>query len=120
MRGKDIAGGIINGIFLGLYAAWVFFWHYRDLENVVSLGSLSMGAVFGWMLRYFLIRMRDFESKNLALLITAVIGSTVVAVFQPFGGGHDLPPEFFYYPIGLAIGFFAQAVWNLFVERSTS
>lgn len=115
MRFKDHLGAAFSGVLLLAFVVWFFHWHATDLQRIIPLGALSLGVVFGWTMRYFLMRLEKFTSNELAIVIATLIGTTVLAVFRPFGGGKDLPEEFFYYPVGLAIGFFAATIWNLFI-----
>jgi hypothetical protein len=110
----DKWGGAISGFLLFLFTAWVLYWNFHELGRPVPLGSLCLGVVFGWILRYFLTRLQSYKMTAFALVVSTLIGTTVLALFKPFGD-KPVSDEFFYYPIGLAIGFFAAAVWNIFV-----
>ncbi len=82
---------------------------------VPALGSLSLGIVVGWLVRFFLRRFRTFTPKTLGTVVTILVGGAVVR----FLSADTL--VWWWYPIGLLVGFVAYtllALWALGLPRS--
>jgi hypothetical protein len=74
------------------------------------LGSLSLGFVMGWLMRYCLIRFKRFDAKVLGSVASVICGGAVLKLFQadPFS------VTVWGYPIGLAIGVVSYPLVALF------
>jgi hypothetical protein len=73
--------------------------------TVQDIGAICFGIVVGWVTYRTLRRSTEAVSLgNIAAVIGAVGGGTVVAVYKPS------TDAFGYYSIGLAIGFFAYLI----------
>ena len=71
------------------------------------IGSICLGTVIGWLIRYFIRRFRSFTPKVFGALLTALFGG---AVLRLFGADQNV---LWCYPIGIFIGFFAYTIAGL-------
>jgi uncharacterized membrane protein YeaQ/YmgE (transglycosylase-associated protein family) len=67
------------------------------------IGSICFGVVIGWITYRVLRREQNTGISDIAAVIGAVGGATVLAIFKT-------PDEFGAYCIGLAVGFFAYLI----------
>jgi hypothetical protein len=75
------------------------------MSNVVpALGSTSLGIVIGWLVRYFIRRFQKFTPAVFSAVISIILGGVVVKFL-----GTD-PNVWWFYPIGLLLGFVAYQV----------
>lgn len=75
---------------------------------IAIIGSLSLGMVVGWLVWYFLTRLKRFTVRTLTALLSIVVGGTIIKLF-----GNN-PTVIWCYPIGLLIGFIIYTVAALF------
>ncbi len=71
-------------------------------------GSFCLGAVVGWLIRYFLRRLRSFSSKALGTVVSLIVGLAPGIVFI---GSTDYVWTYF---IGVALGF---VVYHVIASR---
>ena len=77
---------------------------------IPAIGSLSLGIVIGWLVRYFIRRYSSFGPKALSSTISILAGGGVLKYFDPNAN------IIWFYPIGLLIGFIIYtviAIWEL-------
>ena len=67
---------------------------------IIVSGALCLGIVIGWLVRYFLNRLREYTVQSLASIVTILVGGTITKFLDsdPFSLGTRV------YPIGLLIG----------------
>ncbi len=74
------------------------------MSLVPAVGAMCLGIVIGWLTRYFVFRFNSFKPMTLTAVISAIVGGTVVGFL-----GAD-KSVWWFYPIGLLIGFVVYAV----------
>lgn len=63
------------------------------------LGSLCLGVVLGWLVRYFLDRFKTFNTKVFGSVVSILCGGVVAKLLpDPFGYWG------WFYPVGLLLG----------------
>jgi hypothetical protein len=67
----------------------------------VFLGSICLGVVIGWLVRFFLERSKRFTLKVLSGVVSVITGAAVTEVLGSYHVAH------WAYPIGLLIGLLA-------------
>lgn len=80
------------------------------MSTVEILGSLSVGIVVGYVVRYFIRRLEKFTVQALSGVVIVLLGGAAV---QFFGDNREL---LFVYAIGLFLGFIVlyTAIYVLF------
>jgi hypothetical protein len=77
-----------------------------------AVGPICIGMVVGWMLYFFMRMYRLFSPKTLAATLTAIAGGPVLTFLEKLTGGNNASPNIgLYYFLGVAIGFFAYAIY---------
>ena len=66
-------------------------------------------------MRFYINRTTSFGIAEFSAVIAALVGATIAGLFKTPSG--VLETHFFFYPVGLLIGFFGAQVWNLFVPE---
>lgn len=66
---------------------------------VIALGSISLGAVVGWLIRYFIRRFKRFTPQALTAVLSVVVGGSIVRLLTT----NDLAIWFYF--MGLLVGF---------------
>jgi hypothetical protein len=69
-----------------------------------ALGACSLGIVIGWLVRYFIRRFTTFNPQVLSTLVSILVGGVVIR----FLDGDKT--AWWFYPIGLLIGFIVYSV----------
>jgi NhaP-type Na+/H+ or K+/H+ antiporter len=80
------------------------------MSLVPAIGTLSLGIVIGWLVRYFIRRFKNFTPQAFGLVVSIMLGGAVVKFLDAD------PSVTFYYPIGLLIGFVVYTVLALFID----
>jgi hypothetical protein len=73
---------------------------------VQSIGSTCLGIVMGWLVRYFLFRYEKFNPKILGATVSILLGGVVIK----FIGNSSQEIVFWFYPIGVFLGFIAYTI----------
>jgi len=73
-------------------------------------GPISVGAVVGWMLYYFMRKYKLFSPKTLAATLGALAGGPVLTVLERWASGGDAKLGLWYF-LGVGIGFFVYALY---------
>ena len=76
---------------------------------LILLGALSLGIVIGWLVRFFLDRLRVFNVKALASIVSILVGGVVAH----FLGADPFRVSVWAYPIGLLIGILVYPLISL-------
>jgi hypothetical protein len=71
---------------------------------VSSIGCASLGIVIGWLVRFFLYRMKSFTPKALSSIVSIVAGGAAIRFLE-----HNSGPVW-WYTIGLLLGFIIYSV----------
>lgn len=66
------------------------------------VGSLCLGIVMGWLVRYFLERFSQFNAKVLGSVVSVIAGGVIVHLFE--GNNPITQYAHWYYFIGLLPG----------------
>jgi hypothetical protein len=67
-----------------------------------TIGSICLGIVMGWLVRYCLDRFRQFTPKVLGSVVSVIVGGAVIHIFQ--GGDSITRYAQWYYFMGLLGG----------------
>ena len=67
----------------------------------MGIGVIALGIFVGWITRYFLRRQKSFPLMAMSTLLGIVLGGVVLNLFT----GPAFDDLFWFYPIGLVIGF---------------
>lgn len=73
----------------------------------MGIGVIALGVFVGWITRFFVARLSSFSIKTMGALISVVLGGVVLNLFA----GPAFDDLFWFYPIGLLIGF-ALGKWQ--------
>lgn len=109
---RDDLGGVVTSIIFAVFFIWFAAVHYGELQDITMFGSCGLGALIGWIARFYLVRFVAFNVTNFVALAGALAGGAAVKFLAT---GPE--PLIFFYFSGLVFGFFAAHVWNLF-DRS--
>lgn len=66
------------------------------------VGSVCLGIVMGWLVRYFLDRFEKFNAKVLGSVVSVIAGGAIVRVFE--GNSPIDHYAHWYYFVGLFLG----------------
>jgi hypothetical protein len=70
-------------------------------------GTFCLGIVVMWIVRLFVVKLEKPELTWLTALLTALFGGAAIGLLGKFSqNGIVWPKEFWFYPIGLAVGLF--------------
>jgi hypothetical protein len=72
-------------------------------NTIPIIGSLSLGIVIGWLVRYFIRRFRTFTPTVLGSVISLLFGGVAIKLL---GGDKTV---FWCYPIGVLVGFISYS-----------
>ncbi len=72
--------------------------------TVAIVGSLSVGIVVGWLVRFFIRRFKKFGPAALSAVVSVLLGGTVVKFLEADRS------VIWYYPIGLLAGFIIYTI----------
>lgn len=75
------------------------------MEIIPPVGVTCLGIVIGWLVRYYILRFNTFNVETLASLISILLGAAIIKLFES-----DNKRLFWFYPIGLLIGFVLYTV----------
>jgi uncharacterized membrane protein len=65
---------------------------------VAAAGATSLGAVIGWLVRYFIRRLNRFGPVVLGSVVSVILGGAVIKFLEADRS------VWWFYPIGLAVG----------------
>jgi hypothetical protein len=81
------------------------------IDYLMLTGAGALGAVIGWMVRKTFNQQQKLDAKILGSIVSVMIGSSVVAIFQAFRNQKGpLPDELWAYPIGLLVAVLVGAL----------
>jgi hypothetical protein len=80
--------------------------------NIVAvIGSLSLGIVVGWLVRYFIRRFKSFTPQALGFVISIIAGGAVIKFLEAD------KTVWWFYPIGLLVGFILYTIVAILISR---
>lgn len=82
---------------------------------IENIAPLSIGAVVGWIIFYFLRRYRKFTPTMLVGTLAAIIGGDGISSLATMGERFGNRDFHLWYFTGVAIGFFLYGVYVLLV-----
>lgn len=82
------------------------------MSIVAAIGSLSLGIVVGWLVRYFIRRFKSFTPKALGSVVSLIVGGAITSFLEADKS------VWWFYPIGLLVGFAAYTVIALWAIRN--
>jgi hypothetical protein len=89
----------------------------RMTVTVAVFGAICLGISIGWIVRFFLERFSEYNSKILASTVSVLSGGGLLAILkvltQDKEPQHWLVDAMFCYPIGLALGLIVLYPWTL-------
>ena len=83
------------------------------MDWIIALGSFCLGALIGALVAWFVSEAEKMDHKVLAGAISALVGSSVLAMFSFLAGLRGPTHEYWFYPVGLLIGFVAVMLLEL-------
>jgi hypothetical protein len=77
----------------------------RNIDWIIASGSFCLGSLVGALVAWFVSESEKLDQKILAGSISAIVGSSVLAMFSFLAGMRGPTHEYWFYPIGLLVGF---------------
>jgi peptidoglycan/LPS O-acetylase OafA/YrhL len=74
------------------------------MDWVIIVGCLALGALIGGLVCHFVVGVREFGLRELSGAVSILSGAGVIAIFHFIGGGGNFR-EYWFYPVGLLLGF---------------
>jgi F0F1-type ATP synthase assembly protein I len=84
-----------------------------DLDWVVVAGALCLGILIGALVGWYVSEAQKTTPLVLVVSISALVGSSVLAMFSFLAGLRGPTHEYWFYPVGLLIGFVIVIVIEL-------
>jgi tetrahydromethanopterin S-methyltransferase subunit C len=75
------------------------------MDWIIAVGSLSLGILIGAIVGWYFSESKIITLPVLAGCISALVGSSVLAMFSFLAGKSGPTHEYWFYPVGLLIGF---------------
>lgn len=82
------------------------------MDWIVILGVTSLGSVIGGLVCHYVARTKIFRIKELSSAVSILAGAGVIAIFHFLGGG-GAQKEYWFYPVGLLLGFIVIGSLNI-------
>ena len=77
------------------------------MDWIIAIGALCLGTLFGalvgWFFSYALAK--ELTGRVLGASVSALVGSSVLAMFSFLAGLRGPTHEYWFYPMGLLFGF---------------
>jgi hypothetical protein len=74
------------------------------MDWVIVMGCMCLGLLIGGLVCYFVAEQRQFGLRELSGAVSILAGAGVIAIFHLLGGATSAR-EYWFYPLGLLIGF---------------
>ena len=87
--------------------------HRIIMKIIAAIGATCLGIVIGWLVRYFIRRLNKFSPMVLGSLVSIVLGGAVIKFLEAD------KTVWWFYPIGLFLGFVIYHLVVVFSERSS-
>jgi drug/metabolite transporter (DMT)-like permease len=75
------------------------------MDWVIAAGAFCLGMLIGAMVGWYFSEAQKTTALVLTVSISAAVGSSVLAMFSFLAGGGKPTHEYWFYPIGLLVGF---------------
>jgi hypothetical protein len=75
------------------------------MDWIITVGSLSLGILIGGIVGWYFSESKTITLTVLFGCISALVGSSVLAMFSFLAGKSGPTHEYWFYPVGLLIGF---------------
>jgi hypothetical protein len=75
------------------------------MDLIIVTGALSLGILIGAIVGWYFSESKIITLTVLAGCISALVGSSVLAMFSFLAGKGGPTHEYWFYPVGLLIGF---------------
>jgi hypothetical protein len=75
------------------------------MDWVILIGSLCLGTLIGALVGWYVNEATQMSDRILASSVSALVGSSVLAMFSFLAGLRGPTREYWFYPVGLLIGF---------------
>jgi hypothetical protein len=72
-------------------------------------GTFCLGIVVIWLVRLFAVKLPQPQLRWLSALLGALFGGVVLGFLGHFASDNVWPHEFWFYPIGMAVGLFLNS-----------
>lgn len=76
-----------------------------DLDWIIAIGALCLGVLIGALVGWYFSEQNKTTPLVLGVSISALVGSSVLAMFSFLAGLKGPTHEYWFYPMGLLIGF---------------
>jgi len=83
------------------------------MDWIIVAGCLCLGILIGAIVGWFINESQHITPRILGAAISALVGSSVLAMFSFLAGLRGPTSEYWFYPIGLLVGFVAVTVIEL-------
>jgi len=95
------------------------------MDWVVAAGALCLGILIGALVGWYFSEAQRTTPVVLGVSISCLVGSSVLAMFSFLAGPKGPTHEYWFYPIGLLVGFAVVIViemtfYNYYGERRSS
>jgi F0F1-type ATP synthase assembly protein I len=75
------------------------------MDWIIVAGALCLGILIGALVGWFFSEAKETTPRVLGVSISALVGSSVLAMFSFLAGFRGPTHEYWFYPVGLLIGF---------------
>jgi hypothetical protein len=82
------------------------------MQAIPAIGATCLGIVIGWLVRFFLFRMKTFVVKGLGSIVSVLVGGTAIRFLATD------KTVWWFYPIGLLVGFVVYSVVGAVAVRN--
>jgi hypothetical protein len=87
------------------------------MDLITVLGVTCLGILVGVLVGYYVNEAKKMDYSVLQGSIWVLAGAGVVAVFSLVGGSHEPTREYWFYPMGLLVGFLVSPHYSSFLDR---
>lgn len=86
------------------------------MDWLIATGAVCLGLLIGIFLAYFIFELKTMDHKALYAAVGVIGGASVVAIFHLLNGFNaESRREYWFYPIGLLIGYLIGTIYEWIV-----